>query len=66
MNSAERLLYPSPMAPIEFRKAVLYVPFCPICDKPVPLESAKTDEDGKAIHEDCYVSALKFKLKSCA
>ena len=26
----------------------------PICNKPVPIETAKTDSDGKAIHEDCY------------
>jgi len=33
---------------------------CPICDLPVPLETAKTDEWGRAIHEDCYV--LKMDL----
>jgi hypothetical protein len=27
---------------------------CPICDKPVKLETAKTDEDGHVIHEECY------------
>ncbi len=30
------------------------IPTCSICDKPVPLEAAKTDEHGRAIHEDCY------------
>jgi hypothetical protein len=31
------------------------LPFCSICDKPVPLETSKTDEGGKAVHEECYV-----------
>ena len=31
---------------------------CLICGKPVPVESAKTDADGQAVHEDCY--ALKL------
>ena len=36
------------------------LPHCPICDKDVPLEVAKTHEEGKAIHEDCYI--LKMHL----
>lgn len=36
-------------------------PFCRICGKPVAVETSKTDEDGKAIHEDCYV--LKVRLE---
>ena len=35
--------------------------FCPICNNPVAMESAKTDENGHAVHEDCYV--LKIKLE---
>ena len=34
------------------------LPNCCICNNPVSLESSKTDEDGQAVHEDCYV--LKF------
>jgi hypothetical protein len=34
---------------------------CSICDKPIVLETAKTDEYGDAVHEECYV--LKVKLK---
>ena len=34
---------------------------CAIFNKPVPLETAKTDSDGKAVHEDCYF--IKIKLK---
>ena len=28
---------------------------CPFCGMPVTVGLAKTDESGKAIHEDCYV-----------
>jgi hypothetical protein len=30
-------------------------PLCPICGKPVTLETSKTDEQGKAVHESCYL-----------
>ena len=30
-------------------------PVCRICGRSVPLESAKTDGDGSAVHEACYV-----------
>jgi len=32
---------------------------CQICKRPVSLESARIDEHGKAVHEECYVNALK-------
>lgn len=31
---------------------------CPICKRPVSLEQCKTDEDGRAIHEGCYVRKI--------
>ena len=31
---------------------------CSICNKPVDLESAKTDDDGKTVHGECYVFRL--------
>jgi len=34
---------------------------CPICGKPIPMETAKTDADGKAIHDECYGSKEKFE-----
>ena len=37
------------------------LPVCPICNLAVALEAAKTDEDGRAMHEDCYL--LKLGLK---
>lgn len=42
------------------RKAVAN-PICAICGKPVSLESAKADENGHTVHEQCYV--LKMKVK---
>jgi hypothetical protein len=28
---------------------------CSICAGPIPLEASRTDEHGKAVHEECYV-----------
>jgi hypothetical protein len=36
-----------------------YSPICPRCLEPVKLEEAKTDEDGRAMHEDCYFAMLR-------
>jgi hypothetical protein len=33
-------------------------PVCRICKQPVPLENCKLDENGKAVHESCYVDEL--------
>jgi hypothetical protein len=35
-------------------------PICGICGTPVKLETTKTDEYGRAVHEQCYI--LKVKL----
>ena len=37
------------------------LPICPICSEGVELEISKTDEDGKPIHEECYL--IKIGLK---
>ena len=37
---------------------------CYLCDKPVSLEISKTDESGKAVHEECYL--LKIRLREVA
>jgi hypothetical protein len=29
---------------------------CAYCDQPLDLETAKTNEGGQAVHEDCYVA----------
>jgi len=31
---------------------------CWVCNEPVQLETAKTNEDGRAIHEECYLAAV--------
>jgi hypothetical protein len=36
--------------------APFYVRICSICGKRVNVESRKTDEEGRAVHEDCLVS----------
>ncbi len=33
----------------------VYLPTCHICNKPVKLEMAKTDESGRTVHEGCYL-----------
>lgn len=37
------------------------LPLCSICNTAVPLESANTDENGEAIHGECYT--LKVQLR---
>lgn len=36
--------------------APFYVQICSICGKRVNAESRKTDEEGRAIHEECSLS----------
>jgi len=36
-------------------------PLCPVCNEAVDLTVAKTDEDGRAIHEECYLRKLHAK-----
>jgi len=31
---------------------------CPICKQPIRLETAKADENGRPVHEDCYIQRL--------
>lgn len=40
-------------------QSAAYSPICPLCREPIRLEDAKTDEDGQAIHENCYLASLK-------
>ena len=37
---------------------------CRICDKPIAIETAKTDGAGQGVHEECY--ALKVKLEQAS
>jgi hypothetical protein len=40
---------------------VSHVPTCQICNKPVALEVAKADEQGKSVHEGCYLLKIAPK-----
>lgn len=52
---------PSPQnVPQKFKRPLL----CRICGRPVAVETSKTDEDGRAIHEDCYVVKVKLDQAS--
>jgi hypothetical protein len=33
---------------------------CQICHEPVSLEDARINEQGKAVHEECYLRAIKI------
>jgi hypothetical protein len=33
---------------------------CAFCNSPVLIETAKTNERGQLIHEDCYVQSLRM------
>lgn len=41
-------------------------PACSICKEPVELETAKTDECGRAIHESCYLLKLASSVNVSA
>jgi hypothetical protein len=34
---------------------------CSICDQPVELETAKTDDNGQPVHSECYVLVVAVK-----
>lgn len=61
------------MVPVELAKKVAMqeallqrtrLVFCVICENPVALESCKTDEDGDAVHEACYISKVTTKPRT--
>ncbi len=37
------------------------LPICGICNKPVKIETSKTDELGNAVHEGCYLLKIGGK-----
>jgi hypothetical protein len=43
---------------------VSHVPRCHICKKLVTLELAKTDEEGRTVHEGCYLLKLSKVKKT--
>jgi hypothetical protein len=42
-------------------RATNYLTACHICQQPVELATAKADENGKSVHEECYVAAVSGK-----
>ena len=38
-----------------------YTPICSICKEPVTLEESKSDEHGRAVHENCYVWTIELR-----
>lgn len=38
--------------------------YCWICGKEVSLGDCKTDENGRAVHEDCYIAQMKLESES--
>ena len=34
------------------------LPNCPVCNESVELKNAKTDGNGKAVHEECFLRSL--------
>jgi hypothetical protein len=51
------------IAELEVQQATAGLAFCAVCGGAVPLERCKTDEFGKAVHQNCYMSALKQTAK---
>jgi hypothetical protein len=43
---------------------IRWVPTCVLCGRPVKLETCKTDECGKCIHEQCYVRKIRLEQAS--
>ena len=39
------------------------LPLCSLCNEPVELETSKTDENGNAIHEECYVVKVDVEVE---
>jgi hypothetical protein len=37
---------------------------CAVCGEPMALGSAKTDEHGKAVHQECYLCKLRKAKKT--
>jgi len=57
-NHPERSPPPQPTPP----KVPLSIVLCRICNKPVRLEAALTDEEGRTVHGDCYLARLSARM----
>lgn len=36
-----------------------YSVHCSVCGKPLAVETAKTDGNGQAVHEECYLASIR-------
>ena len=45
----------------QFLRGAFELPRRILCDNPVLLSSSKTDENGKAVHEECYFLRMRLK-----
>ncbi len=41
------------------RRSPHHVLHCRTCGRPVAVETAKTDSDGQAVHEECYLVSVR-------
>jgi hypothetical protein len=39
-------------------------PICPLCYEHIEIETANTNEKGKAVHEECYVAHVISQCKT--
>jgi hypothetical protein len=61
---ARQPVCPTTVCPIDGEIALTRPPeftlICALCFEPVLLETCKADEQGRAVHEDCYATKIKF------
>ena len=43
----------------ESRRPLHHILHCRTCGKPVAVETAKTDGDGQAVHDECYILSVQ-------
>jgi len=39
---------------------------CAICGKPITLERAKVSEEGKPVHEECFIAKIRLSKRNPA
>jgi hypothetical protein len=58
-NVASELLLFHPQRDHTIMSAIAQGPLCSICNYPIELTNARADENGKAVHEECYLNKIK-------
>jgi hypothetical protein len=54
-----KLMYVARSGSHSMTTPVSFLPICHICNKPVALEFAKADEQGRTVHEGCYLLKVR-------